>query len=37
MGQDGGRTQGNTSCDLEDGSVDGALPPRCAGRGVPEC
>ena len=37
MGQDGGRTQGNTSCDPEDGGVDGALPPRCAGRGVPEC
>ena len=27
MGQDGGRTQGNTSCDLEDGGVDGASPP----------
>ena len=36
MGQDGGRTQRNTSCDLEDGGVDGALPPRGAGRGVPE-
>ena len=27
IGQDGGRTQGNTSCDLKDGGVDGALPP----------
>ena len=28
MGQDGSRSQGNTLCGLEDGGVDGALPPK---------